>query len=128
MDVGGVLSDDLTATTTGTGISYDAASGAINLTEPGVYLVAWNTDLAFDSDITGTIRVSLESSDGSIVYSTASAETTPAAPDQTVSGSAIIISDGSDSLILVNTSDNNVRYATPVTGSTNAEIRVIRIG
>ena len=128
MEVGGVLSDGLTSTSTGTALSYEATSGAINLNEPGIYLVAWNTDLAFESDISGTLSVSLESEGGAIIYSTARAEATPATDNQTISGSAIILSDGNDSIVLVNTSDNQVRYVTPAAGNTNAEIQVVKIG
>ena len=126
--VGGVLSDDLTATSTGTAISYTSTSGTINLTEPGISLVAWNADLAFNSGISGTLSVSLESESGAVIYSTATAETTPASDNRTVSGSAIILSGGDDSIVLSNTSNNEVRYLSPTTGGTNVEIQVIRIG
>ena len=122
------MSDELTATSTGSGISYTSTSGVIDLTEPGIYLVAWNADLAFDSDITGTLSVSLESESGAIIYSTATAEATPATNNQTISGSAIVLSDGNDSIVLINTSNNEVRYAQPITGTTNAEIQVVKIG
>ena len=90
--------------------------------------MAWNTDLAFESDISGTLSVSLESEGGAIIYSTARAEATPATDNQTISGSAIILSDGNDSIVLVNTSDNQVRYVPPAAGNTNAEIQVVKIG
>jgi len=122
------LSNNLTATSTGTAISYDAASGVISLSEPGIYLVAWNTVLNFDGDIAGTLSVSLESEDGSIIYATSTADATVASSVQTVSGSAIVLSDGNDSIVLINTSNNEVRYAQPITGTTNAEIQVVKIG
>lgn len=128
IQVDAVMSTGLTASATGTGIFYDASTGAVSLLEAGLYLITWRVYAEIENGEPGNILVNLTNADGSEIYATSSAVADAENPSKYVNGFAIVTSDGTTQAVLRNETTPTLVYSLPATGDVNVSIQAVKIG
>ncbi|MBR6108046.1 MAG: hypothetical protein IKQ39_08570 [Oscillospiraceae bacterium] len=102
---------------TGNGLSYDAASRAVTVTEAGVYAFAWQILVQSDGAAADAV-IALQSLDGQTVLGYSGAIDVPETGSTLVSGSAVAYLPAGTAWVLVNVSGAAINI--PVTGTAPA--------
>ncbi|MBQ8920614.1 MAG: hypothetical protein IJ060_00430 [Oscillospiraceae bacterium] len=99
---------------TGNGLSYDAASRAVLVTEPGVYEFNWNVLVQSDGAAADAV-IALQSLDGQTVLGVSGAAEVPTTGGTQISGNAVAFLPAGTAWALVNVSGAAVNI--PVAGT-----------
>lgn len=98
---------------TGSGLSYDAASRAVLVTEPGVYAFTWNVLVQSDG-AEGDAAIALQSLDGQTVLAVSGVPEVPTTGGTLISGAAVAYLPAGTAWALVNVSGAAINI--PVAG------------